>query len=160
MGRPFSARLCNICHCVKYFVHVLFLTGLTDGGGNGAMIQGSCCCGAVKFELTQDPTTMGTCHCSRCRKSGASTIVFVKKEHLVWVQGKENVALYTPDAPYKYGRCFCKTCGTSLGEILSLDDSFPISANALDTPMSVKVQFQEFEAEKPDWLDVSTGAAQ
>ncbi len=46
------------------------------------MINGSCCCGAVKFELLTQPLMMGTCHCSRCRKVGASTIVFVKKEDL------------------------------------------------------------------------------
>ena len=34
------------------------------------MIQGSCCCGAVKFELNAVPDMMGTCHCSRCRKLG------------------------------------------------------------------------------------------
>jgi hypothetical protein len=34
---------------------------------------------------------IGTCHCSRCRKVGASTIAFVKKEDLKWVQGKDQV---------------------------------------------------------------------
>ncbi|XHE56732.1 GFA family protein [Phaeobacter sp. BS34] len=37
---------------------------------------------------------MGTCHCSRCRKAGASTIVFVKREDLSWIEGKDQVALY------------------------------------------------------------------
>ena len=46
------------------------------------MIEGSCCCGAVKFELQAPPTMMGACHCSRCRKAGASTIVFVKNDDL------------------------------------------------------------------------------
>jgi len=50
--------------------------------GELPMINGSCCCGAVKFELLTQPLMMGTCHCSRCRKVGASTIVFVKKEDL------------------------------------------------------------------------------
>ena len=76
---------------------------------------------------------LGTCHCSRCRKLGSSAIIFIRREHLNWIQGKDQVALYQPEAPYKYGRCFCKNCGTSLGEILSEEDSFPIAANALDT---------------------------
>ena len=53
------------------------------------MIKGSCCCGAVKFELSAAPSMIGTCHCSRCRKVGASNIAFVKKEDLKFVQGKE-----------------------------------------------------------------------
>jgi len=27
---------------------------------------------------------------------------------------RENIAQYQPEAPYKYARCFCKTCGTNL----------------------------------------------
>jgi len=124
------------------------------------MITGSCCCKAVRFELLAQPETLGTCHCSRCRKAGASTIVFVKKQDLRWVQGKEHVALYQPAAPYKYGRCFCKICGTSLGEILSNEDAFPIAANALDTDINLKNQFHEFVSEKPAWLEICDGAPQ
>lgn len=42
--------------------------------------QGSCCCGAVAFELAKPPTMMATCHCARCRKLGASTFVSVRRE--------------------------------------------------------------------------------
>lgn len=124
------------------------------------MIAGSCCCGAVKFELSEAPKMMGTCHCSRCRKLGASTIVFVKKAHLSWVQGKDNVGLYQPEAPDKFPRCFCKTCGSSLGEILSEDDSFPIAANALDTAFDIQNQLHEFVAEKPSWFVIGDDAKQ
>ncbi|MEQ8334093.1 GFA family protein [Nisaea sp.] len=124
------------------------------------MIKGSCCCGAVKFELASKPSMMGTCHCSRCRKSGASTIVFTKKEDLVWLQGKEHVALYQPNPPYKYGRCFCEICGTSLGEILSEEDSFPIAANALDREFGLSNQFHEFVSDKPSWFQIGDDAPQ
>jgi len=124
------------------------------------MIKGSCCCGAVKFELLAEPAMMGTCHCSRCRKAGASTIVFVKKQDLKWIEGKEQVALFRPTAPYKYGRCFCKVCGSSLGEILSEEDSFPIAANALDGDLTLRNQFHEFVSEKPSWYDICDKAKQ
>ena len=104
---------------------------------------------------------MGTCHCSRCRKVGASTIVFINKDDLVWIQGKENVKLYQPTAPYKYRRCFCQTCGTSLGEILLCDnddddqDTFPINAHAIDTEIpQLQNQFHEFVQEKPWWYKI------
>jgi len=103
---------------------------------------------------------MGTCHCSRCRKVGASTIVFVKKESLVWIEGKSHVGLYQPEPPYRYGRSFCRICGTSLGEILSEDTSFPIAANALDTDFGLKNQFHEFVAEKPGWYEICDDAPQ
>ena len=124
------------------------------------MIEGSCLCGAVRFRLTAPPTLMGTCHCSRCRKAGASTIVFVKRETLDWVKGRENVALYSPEPPFKYGRCFCRTCGTSLGEILSEEESFPISANALDGDPGIRNSFHEHVADKPVWYEIQDGAPQ
>ena len=124
------------------------------------MIKGSCCCGAVKFELLNQPSMMGTCHCTRCRKVGASTIVYVKKEDLKWVQGKEYVKVFHPQAPYKYERSFCKVCGTSLGEILSDLDSFPIAANAIDSELDVKNSLHEFVDEKPSWYKICDDAKQ
>ncbi len=103
---------------------------------------------------------MGTCHCTRCRKVGASAIVFVKREHLRWIQGKENVQAFEPVAPYQYHRCFCRTCGTSLGEILSDAERFPIAANALDTEFGLKNQFHEFVSEKPSWYEICDDARQ
>jgi hypothetical protein len=81
------------------------------------MIRGSCCCGSINFELSAPPTMLGTCHCARCRKLGASTFVFVKKDSFRWIHGREFVARYEPEQPFKYVRCFCKKCGTALGEI-------------------------------------------
>ncbi len=124
------------------------------------MISGSCCCGAIEFELLNQPSMLGTCHCSRCRKVGASAITFIKKEDLKWIKGRENVQVFVPEAPYKYSRCFCKICGTSLGEILSDDDSFPIAANTLDGDIGVKNRFHEFVAEKPSWYEICDTAEQ
>lgn len=124
------------------------------------MITGSCCCNAVRFELAKSPSFVGTCHCSRCRKVGASTIAFVKREDLSWIAGKECVQVYKPDAPYIYERCFCKICGTSLGEILSSESSFPIAANTLDGETGLLNQSHEFVAEKPSWYEICDGAPQ
>jgi hypothetical protein len=124
------------------------------------MIKGSCCCGTVKFELSEMPTMMGTCHCTRCRKLGSSTFVFAKKEYLKWIQGHNDVGQYTPEAPYKYSRCFCKKCGSSLGEILSNENSFPIPANIFDDDLPLKPSFHEFIDEKPSWYDICDNAKQ
>ncbi len=95
-----------------------------------------------------------------CRKVGASSIVFVRCGDLKWLCGKENVATYKPGAPYKYERCFCRGCGSSLGESLSEGDSFPIAANALETDIGLKNQFHEFTSEKPSWYEICDEAPQ
>lgn len=103
---------------------------------------------------------MVTCHCSRCRKVGASSFVFVSRASLTWLAGRDQVATYLPDAPYTYARCFCRNCGTALGEILSEDATFPIAANALDDDPGVRNRFHEFVAEKPAWSVIGDGAKQ
>ena len=124
------------------------------------MITGSCCCGKIKFEVLSAPSMMGTCHCTRCRKVGASTFAFVSKESFRWIQGREYVSRYEPEPPHKYTRCFCNSCGTSLGEILSDGESFPIAANCLDDDPIVRIGFHEFVSEKPAWYEICDGAKQ
>lgn len=124
------------------------------------MIKGSCCCGTVQFELTEAPTMMGTCHCSRCRKVGASTLVFVKAESFHITQGRDKIAIYKPETGYQYNRCFCSVCGSALGEVLSESPSFPVAANCLDSDIDIKNQFHEFVSEKPSWLEIGDSAKQ
>lgn len=124
------------------------------------MIRGSCCCGAIKFELSAAPSMMGTCHCSRCRKVGASTFVFIKKDTFRWIQGRELVSRYEPEPPFKYARCFCQKCGTALGEIESQQDSLPITANCLDDDPIVRNRFHEFVSSKPAWYEICDDAKQ
>lgn len=123
------------------------------------MIRGSCYCGAIAFEITAQPRMMGTCHCSRCRKSGQSPMVFVRAEHFRWVRGEDNVRRYTPEPPYNLARAFCKTCGTALGEP-GAGESFPIAAHALDDDPGVRNRFHEFVADKPAWYEIGDGARQ
>lgn len=124
------------------------------------VIPGGCCCGAIRFELTAPPSMMGTCHCTRCRKLGASVFVFVRAEHFRWVAGEELVRRYQPEPPYKYTRSFCGTCGTALGEAGSGAESFPIAANTLDADPGVRNRFHEFVAEKPEWYAICDDAKQ
>jgi len=124
------------------------------------MIKGSCCCGAVKFELSQKPEMLGTCHCSRCRKVGASALAFVKSENFEITSGREKISVYKAQLPYKYDRCFCSVCGTALGEVLSDMNSFPINANCLDSEVEIENKFHEFVSEKPSWLKIGDDAKQ
>jgi hypothetical protein len=113
------------------------------------MINGSCCCGGIRFTLSAPPLMMGICHCSRCRKVGASAFVFVEATSFHWVAGQDLVQRQELQAPYKYPRSFCRLCGSALGEIDSDDAAFPVAANLLDNDPGVRPKFHEFVDEKP-----------
>lgn len=124
------------------------------------MIKGSCCCEAVQFELTAAPTMMGMCHCSRCRKLGASALVFVQANQFSLTKGRDKITVFKAQSPYQYDRCFCSVCGSALGEVLSESESFPINAHCLDTEIEIDNQFHEFICEKPNWFEIGDDAKQ
>ncbi|WP_372634927.1 GFA family protein [Alcanivorax jadensis] len=124
------------------------------------MIQGSCCCGAVQFELTEAPGMLGMCHCSRCRKVGASALAFVKAEQFRLVAGQDKITTFKAVPPYQYNRTFCSVCGTALGEVLSDLPSFPINAHCIDSDLPLENAFHEFVSEKPCWFVIGDGAKQ
>ncbi len=116
-------------------------------------IKGSCMCGAVRFAISGPPKMMGTCHCSRCRKLGTSTIVFVERDQFTLVDGEGEIETVVPVPPFTYHRSFCRACGTSLGEPLSPEASFPINAQCLDDDPGVRNAFHEHEADRPMWAE-------
>ena len=124
------------------------------------MLKGSCCCGAVQFTLASPPTMMGTCHCSRCRKVGATTFVFVKRDAFTLLAGAASISTYEPVSPYQYKRCFCTHCGTALGEVTSASESFPVAANCFDDALNMANRFHEFVGEKPSWYSICDDAKQ
>ncbi|MBY0565312.1 MAG: GFA family protein [Hyphomonadaceae bacterium] len=124
------------------------------------MIHGSCCCGAVRFTLAEPPSLMGTCHCTRCRKLGASVFVFAKKAAFTLTQGADDIAVFEPIPPYTYRRSFCRKCGTALGEIGAESETFPIAANCFDDDLAVRNRFHEFVSEKPSWSVICDDAEQ
>lgn len=103
---------------------------------------------------------MAACHCSQCRKASASCFVFVKRQSLQWIRGRDRAACYRPESPYKYTRCFCSLCGTALGEITSDSDSLPVAANWLDADPLIRNRFHAFVAEKPAWYYICDDARQ
>ena len=125
------------------------------------MIRGSCCCGEVRFSISEQPKFVAICHCSRCRKLGASPFAMVDAASFELLGGSERVVQYEPVPPNKYRRSFCGRCGTSLGEIFSDEKMFPVSVNCFDQGLdSVEVRFHEHVASKPPWVEIPAGTKQ
>ncbi len=78
---------------------------------------GGCQCGAVRYELREDPLTLYVCHCTDCQKaSGASYALsmIARREAIAVVQGEPIRREFTfPDGRLKVDRA-CRGCATSL----------------------------------------------
>ncbi len=124
------------------------------------MLHGSCCCGEVRFTVSETPKFLAECHCSRCRKLGATPFVMVGAETFELVSGREKIVEFPPTPPFKYMRSFCGVCGTSLGELTTDSEMFPISANCFDDELELPVHFHEHVGTKPSWVTIPDGVKQ
>lgn len=77
------------------------------------MIEGTCLCGAVRYQVGAPPHDLTHCHCSVCRKHhGAPFASFVRvtEDSLRWLAGEDRVVSYA-SSPARVRR-FCEVCGS------------------------------------------------
>jgi len=119
------------------------------------MINGSCLCGKVKFQISGTPYSLSYCHCSRCRKAAGvfSAVLIGKADDLLVTQGQDEIAKFKAETDAKFERCFCKQCGTSLGDMAG-ESVYVIAASALDDDPKVRPTVHIHTASKPDWYDI------
>lgn len=120
------------------------------------MYQGSCLCGAVKYEIDGELTNPAYCHCSRCRKANGSVFAAnasVKESAFKLLQGAAELKSYS--TPSGVHRIFCSVCGSP---IYSKRDSGPgslrLRLGALDTPLDQGPQVHIFVGSKAEWYEI------
>lgn len=78
-------------------------------------LAGSCLCGAVRFEVTEDFERVSYCHCTSCKKlsGGAGTVSGrARTDSVVVLAGRDTIAVYQPDEGS--AKAFCSVCGSNL----------------------------------------------
>lgn len=71
--------------------------------------QGSCHCGAIKFEIDIDFTEFTRCDCSLCRKKNA-IMAKVSEKQFRLIQGEDKLGLYMWNSHIAKHH-FCNECG-------------------------------------------------
>lgn len=119
------------------------------------MIKGSCLCGKVKFEISGDPFSLSYCHCSRCRKAAGvfSAVLIGKADDLRVTRGQDQIAKIPPGSEWKLERCFCKECGTSLGD-MATGDVYVVAVSALDDDPGIRPTVHIHTGSKPNWYEI------
>jgi len=102
------------------------------------MLQGSCLCGGVRFEIVKAVGPFELCHCNRCRKSsGSAFAAFVGVEAADYrlLAGAELIASWDAPllhAPPAYRSSFCRRCGSPVPNPEPGAGWFEIPAGLLD----------------------------
>jgi len=121
------------------------------------MLEGSCACGGVRYEIRGEllgPVTY--CHCWRCRKhSGSSfgTTVGVRTEDLVVVAGEERLSSWESSPGVR--RFFAGCCGSP---IFKSDEAVPqllgFRLGTLDSDPARTVELHYMVGSKAPWVEI------
>jgi hypothetical protein len=108
------------------------------------LYQGSCHCGAVKFEIeAPEKVTCEDCNCSICSKSGYLHLIIPKSKFNL-LQGESNLTTYTFNTGVAQHR-FCKICGIKSFYIpRSNPDGFDVNVRCLE-PQPKELKIEKFD---------------
>lgn len=118
------------------------------------MRQGSCLCGAVKYEVSGIPQRFYHCHCARCRKSsgtGHATNLMMSDATLVFTSGESLLKQFKVPEAKRFARHFCSNCGGSVARFVPEINAIVIPAGSLDGKVPIKPQARIFWDSRADW---------
>ena len=79
------------------------------------MNKGSCLCGAVKFEIENEPVAVSHCHCTMCQKQhGAAFATYARfrRAEVKYTAGEDKLSVYNSSDDVL--RKFCNICGSNI----------------------------------------------
>ncbi|HEV8250347.1 MAG TPA: GFA family protein [Gaiellaceae bacterium] len=117
------------------------------------MIEGSCLCGGVAFEIEPPFRRANVCHCSRCRKhSGGAGLVQgrVPRERFRLLRGEDLVRSFRPEGGKV--KAFCSVCGSSLfGGDWPDGPEVSVRFGSLEGDPGIRPEYHTFVASAAPW---------
>ena len=120
------------------------------------MVEGSCFCGAVRYEVDGPFNTMMSCHCSMCRKhhgAAFATYVSAPLEGFRWIQGEDSLLKYQSST--QGTRNSCGVCGSSVPITMPAYSLVLLPAGPLEGDLGVKPQAHIFVGSKAPWYTIT-----
>ncbi len=118
------------------------------------MLNGSCLCGSVTYEVEADVGRIVHCHCRTCRKThGAafSPVTSVPRDKFHWTKGADLLSSFE-SSPGKFRR-FCGRCGSHIVADRVGQPTVLLRLGCLDTPIAGPSQVHIWRSEGASWYD-------
>jgi hypothetical protein len=121
------------------------------------MLEGSCLCGGVRYEISGKLSPAVHCHCTQCRKaSGASfaSNASVARDEFRFSSGEALVRAFE-SSPGQF-RCFCSRCGSPLiKRNAAKPDEIRLRLGTLDIDPEIDVVAHIFVRSKAPWTNIA-----
>ena len=118
------------------------------------MLQGSCLCGSVAYEVDAPLGPIIFCHCQTCRKTHASafsSLSPVPREKFRWVRGEAMLNQFE-SSPGKF-RHFCTKCGSHIVAERTGQPIVLLRMGCLDTPVTQQPKMHIWRSDAASWYD-------
>ena len=126
------------------------------------LLQGSCLCGGITYEISAPLTDVINCHCSMCRKAhGAAfrTRASVRIADFTFLSGEELLTYYESSPGER--RSFCSVCGANMITKFSrFPDVYGFALGTLDTDPEIRIERHVFTRYKAPWFTITDGLPQ
>ena len=127
------------------------------------VVNGSCACGRIHFEIHGRPVLMRHCHCSRCRhaRGGAhATNIAYQLDALRYTVGEELLVDFSlPGAAY-FGTAFCSHCGGAAPRPSPGRGWVVVPAGVLDSDPEMQPMLHQYVGSKAPWFEITDGVPQ
>jgi hypothetical protein len=119
------------------------------------MLEGSCLCGAVRYEIEGGLGPIVCCHCGMCRKAQGTAFATnapVPASRFRIVAGAGVLRSYR-SSPHKE-RVFCGTCGSPILSRRDGSDVVRVRVGTIDTPFDDRPTAHVHVASKAPWWEI------
>jgi hypothetical protein len=125
-------------------------------GDTKTRVEGSCLCGAVRFEVSPPSLFCAHCHCAMCRRShGAAYVTWfaVPFSQFEVTQGKGE--LRRRDSSDHGARSFCGRCGSSLFcESTKHPESIDIVLANMEGAIDKAPEAHVYYSDRASWVEI------
>ena len=121
-----------------------------------ALHSGGCRCGAVRFEASGEPTSVGYCHCTDCRRAtGAPISAFVGFRAADVSLTGETLRIFENGA---VTRSFCSVCGSPIAYLdQRLEGRAFFMLGAMDLPANYRPALHAYVREQLPFVHMPDG---
>jgi hypothetical protein len=135
-----------------------------NGAVPKAPLAGGCQCGAVRYEITNDPVRLYVCHCRECQKQSSSAFgisLIVPRAGFRVTAGATRSWTRPTDSGGRLTCVFCPACGSRLWhESVPAEKTISVKGGSLDTPLDLGTVFHVWTSRKLAGVIIPEGAVQ
>ena len=122
---------------------------------------GGCACGAVRYEIADEPMVMNDCQCRDCQRTsgtGHGSYLTFSRRAAVTLKGEATHWDMVGDSGNVKTRAFCPACGSPVYlTFAAMPELFTVHAASLDEPGRYKPQMVTYRLRGEAWDRVDPG---